>query len=129
MERIFKIVYDILMWMSRVSGLTYREINIIVFFIIVPLFFMHLIDRIRGKNYFKIGFAGIVLISLFFIENFEQFSSNLFDDCVVFLEWFDIVGWNYTEASVIVCILIPILTFISLVYLKRKLRKKKHNPV
>jgi len=36
MNEIFKLVYAFLKWISKITGFTYREINSIVYFIIVP---------------------------------------------------------------------------------------------
>lgn len=37
MEQLFKICVDILIWMAQQAGVTYEEMNIIVFVIVQPL--------------------------------------------------------------------------------------------
>lgn len=37
MEQLFKICVDILIWMAQQAGVTYEEMNIIVFVIVHPL--------------------------------------------------------------------------------------------
>lgn len=122
MDGVFDLVYQILKWFSDLSGFTYREINIIVYFIIVPFFFLHLIDRIVGKNYFKIGFSLVSIVSLLIIQDFESFSETMFDASVRFLKWFEIIGWNYTETSVIICVLFPLVLTVGLIYFGRAKR-------
>lgn len=124
MTTTFEIVRDFLIWLSRLTGLTYREINIIVYFMVIPLFYFDLIDKLLGKHYFKIGFSVVCILAIFLIPNFELFSSKLFDLSVVFLNWFDCVGWNYTVASVIICVFVPVLIYLVLLYFVRKKRKK-----
>jgi hypothetical protein len=116
MDTIFRIVYNILVWISNVTGLTYKEINIIVYFMVIPMVYLHLIDRIVKRNYLKIGF--LLLLAVFFIvvKSFEAFSVRLFDASVRFLLWFKAIGWNYTEASVIVCVVIPFIVLLILLF-------------
>ncbi|MDX2172408.1 MAG: hypothetical protein SFY56_04765 [Bacteroidota bacterium] len=124
MASIFEIVYKFLVWLSNVTGLTYREINIIVYYMIIPLFYFRLIDKLVGKHYFKIGFIIFWIIAIILIPNFEKFSFTFFDYSVVFLNWFDVIGWNYTVASVIICVFLPIIIYLVLLYLLRKKQKK-----
>ena len=46
MNFIFTVVYSVLRWMSDVTGLSYNEINIIVFYFCIPAIFLFLIDCI-----------------------------------------------------------------------------------
>ncbi len=124
MNSLFDIVYKFLLAIADITGFTYREINIIVYFFIIPLFYFHLIDKLRGKHYFKLGFTVLCCITCVLIPNFERFSSILFDHSVVFLNWFDIIGWNYIVASVIICVFFPILIYLALLYFVRKKQKK-----
>jgi len=116
MNTIFQIVYLILVWLSDLTGLSYRAINIVVYFIVIPLVYLHLIDNLLKKHYLKIGFSILVLILLLIINDFEVFSDRLFDLSVKFLLWFKVIGWNYTVASVIICVIIPLIAFLVLFY-------------
>jgi len=117
---IFQLVVFLLSWISEITGLSYKAVNIVVYFIFVPFIFLHLIDRLFKKHYLKIGFSILVLISILIIRDFEAFSRQLFDLSVRFLNWFDIIGWNYTVASVIICVIIPFILFIALFYFAYK---------
>jgi hypothetical protein len=116
MNTIFQIVYFLLVWLSDLTGLSYRAVNIVVYFIIIPFVYLHLADKLIKKHYLKIGFSILVLILLLIIKDFEIFSSQLFDLSVKFLLWFQIIGWNYTVASVIICVIIPLIAFFVLFY-------------
>jgi len=50
------------------------------------------------------------------INDFEKFSEWLFNYSAKFLNSFSYIGWNYVEASVIICVFIPIIVFSFLVY-------------
>lgn len=120
METVFKIVYDFLKWLEALTGFSYREINIIVYFIIIPAVFVYLIGKLlSSKIPFRL-FLGLLLIALVTIPNFEVFSIHAFDVAVDFLNWFDNIGLNYIEASVVICVLVPILIIIGLVVLKKR---------
>ena len=125
MDEIFQVVYKFLKWVSKISGLTYREINIIVFFIILPAIFIYLIGRILKRKSLIVIFGILILFSIIIIPDFEVFSSNLFDKSVNFLNWFDLVGLNYTQASVLICVIIPLLIIFLLIYLKKRKQTPK----
>ena len=129
MNEIFKVVYGILKWISKITGLTYHEINIVVYFIIVPAIFIYMLERISKTNYLKIGFGAIVLLTILIVSDFEKFSTLLFNKSVDFLNWFDVIGLNYIQASVVICVIIPIIILGLLMYLnKRKSLNKDIKP-
>jgi len=103
MNFVFTVVYSVLRWMSDVTGLSYNEINIIVFYFCIPAIFLFLIDRIIKRPVFAPSF--IILSALFFvfIPSFREFSDRLFALSVNFLLWFSVIGWSYTVASVVMC--------------------------
>lgn len=130
MDGVFKLVYEILKWLSDFTGFTYREMNIMVYFILIPFTFFVLIDKILGKHFFKIGFSIIVVLSLFLVGDFETFSNRLFDRSVHFLNWFEVLGWNYTQASVIICVFVPLFFFLLLLFIVKRYKEKtrRSNP-
>ena len=120
MNELFDIIYSLLKWLSRLTGLTYREVNIVVYFIIIPTLFIFLIGKIYKKKYLIIGFLVFVFVSLLIIPDFTLFSDKLFDVSVDFLNWFNHIGLNYVQASVVICVIIPILIVIILLFLNKK---------
>ncbi|WP_075340302.1 hypothetical protein [Tenacibaculum agarivorans] len=120
MDQVFDLVYKLLKWISAVSGFTYREINIIVYFIIIPSLFSFLLSKIFNQKYIVLGFLAFIALTVLLIPNFEIFSHYLFDYCVDFLNWFQHLGMNYIQASVVICVIIPTIIIGSLLYFKNK---------
>ena len=116
MNFIFRVIYLMLQAVSATTGLTYNEINIVVYYFLIPLPLLLLVDRIIKKYIFSLGFTLLWVMGLFSIPNFSRFSDNLFDASVVFLNSFGFIGWNYIVASVMVCVAAPALTFAVLFY-------------
>jgi len=54
---IFKIVANSLSFIGSKTGLTYNEINIIVYYFGIPFSWLCLLDIIFNFHYFKIAFA------------------------------------------------------------------------
>ncbi|WP_299253757.1 hypothetical protein [uncultured Lacinutrix sp.] len=115
MKKLFEITYEILMFLSRTTGFSYKEINIIVWFILIPFSWAFLIDKIYKFNYIKIISIIVISLTLLFINDFTVFSNWLFDISADFLRSFDSVGSNYTASSVIICVFIPIVIYFLLI--------------
>ncbi|WP_040280881.1 hypothetical protein [Psychroserpens damuponensis] len=111
MKKIFELTYEFLMLLSKLTGFSYKEINIIVWFILIPLSWTFLIDKIKGKHYFKVGFSGVIILLLIGIKDFSEFSNQLFDISADFLRGFNLVGMDYTAASVVICLLVPLVVY------------------
>ncbi|WP_055446408.1 hypothetical protein [Lacinutrix mariniflava] len=124
MKKLFEITYEILMFLSRVTSFSYKEINIIVWFLLIPLSWAFLIDKIYKFNYIKIISIITIAITLLFIKDFTLFSNWLFDISADFLRSFDFIGSNYVMSSVIICVLIPIVIYFVLI---KKAFFLKHN--
>jgi len=109
------LVYYFLMFLSRVTGFSYKEVNIIIWFIIIPFSWAYLVDKIIKKHIFKSVILLAMLMLLFFIDSFSNFCNWLFDASADFLRSFDKFGSNYTNTSVIICIFIPIVVYVVLI--------------
>lgn len=123
MEYLFKLVYDSLKFLERTTGLSYEEINIIIWFIAIPLSWAYLLDKIVGKHYLKITFVLFIIISLLIIDDFTLKCEMFFYKSVDFLNAFNSLGSNYKSTSVIICLFIPILIYFILfqkAFVKRK---------
>jgi hypothetical protein len=101
---------------SLLTGLTYKEINIVVYYILIPLVYLALADKIFKGHWLKTCFLFLVVIFILSIKNFEEFSCWLFDQSVMFLLSFSVIGWDYIAASVIICAVIPGVLFLVLSY-------------
>ena len=123
MDTLFKITYDILKFLETITGFSYREINIIIWFFIIPFSWAILLDILSKKHYFKMGSIAIISTTLLLINDFKSFCNWLFDKSVDFLNVFNAVGSNYIASSVIICVFIPLVIYALLirkVVLKRR---------
>ena len=99
-------------------GITYNEINIIVYYLLIPLTWTIMFD-------FYIG-TPITTYALIFIwfgikigtwGRFREWSDWAFMRSVDFLNYFNRWGGNYVLNSVIICVLVPILIYVGLILL------------
>ena len=88
MNKIFIIVKDFLIALASISGFSYKAINIIVFYYIIPFIFVLFIDQIYKIHYFKISFILVLTILTILINDFEKFSIWLFKKSENFLNSF-----------------------------------------
>ena len=115
MREIFNLVYKTLMFIATITGFTYKEVNIIIWFILIPFIWCFLIDKIVKGHYFKVSFLIVVICFLILIEDFNQFSNTLFHQSAEFLRSFNIIGSDYIASSVLICVFVPILIFTILI--------------
>ena len=117
---IFNLVADGLLYIGRKTRLTYNEINIIVYFFIIPFSWLILLDIIFHFHVLKIAFLFYCLGFRMGCRNFKEQSDWLFDKSVSFLCYFDKFGSNYTKSSVLICVSVPILIYVALFVIDRK---------
>ena len=116
MNTVFRIVYLMLKWTSTITGLSYNEINIVVYYFFLPAILLLLVDRINKRYILTPLLVTIWALLLLSVPNFSRFSDRAFDASVVFLNGFSVIGWNYIVASVMVCVVAPALAFAVLFY-------------
>ncbi len=114
---IFKIVAEGLALIGEKTGLTYNEINIIVYYCCIPFSWLALLDVIFGFHYFKLAFAIFTLGFILGCRNFRTYSDWLFDRSVSFLNYFNKYGSNYVASSVWICVAVPIAIYVILLCL------------
>lgn len=114
---IFKIVERALRLIGHKTGFTYNEVNIIVYFFLIPLSWCVLLDLIFHFHYLKIAFVVFTLGFMVGCRNFRKYSDWLFLKSVAFLDYFNRFGSNYTATSVWLCVSLPILIYGLLIYL------------
>ena len=112
MDFIFIIIRDLLIRLSSITKLSYNEVNIVVYYYVLPFFYFCIIDYKIETHLLKIPFIILSLLSIIVIKDFKVFSDSLFNKSVKFLRFFKIVGWNYVVSSVIICIIVPIILLI-----------------
>ena len=107
MRLVFILVRDLLIYFSKLTNRSYNEINIIIYYYIIPFIYLVLIDYKLDTHILKTSFLILGLISIMLIKDFNYFSDQLFIKSVKFLQIFEVVGWNYVVSSVIICVIIP----------------------
>lgn len=115
---IFRKVADVLIYGASVMDITYNEINIIVYYLLIPLTWTIMLDFFIGTP--------IITYALIFIwfgikigtwGRFHEWSDWAFMRSVDLLYFFNRWGGNYVLNSVIICVLVPILIYIGLILL------------
>jgi len=114
---IFKIVASSLLIIGRKIGLTYTEINIIVYYFGIPFSWLSLLDEILNFHYLKIAFVIFTLGFIVGCRNFKTYSDWLFKESVSFLKYFNRYGSNYVTSSVWICVSLPIAIYTILIFM------------
>lgn len=115
MRELFNIVAQSLLGISAMTGLTYNEINIIVYYFAIPMMFFVMADKIIKKHILKISLS-MLSLPVLALTDFKKFSDWLFAVSVDFLNLFEAIGWNYTVSSVTICVFVPAVVFMVLFY-------------
>lgn len=117
-KRIFRWVADGLLWIARRTGMTYNEVNILVYYLLIPLSWTIMFDVLIG--------AGVTTTALLLVwlgiyigarHNFREWCDRTFKKSVDFLNLFNRWGGNYVLNSVIICVLTPLIVYGVLAYL------------
>ena len=110
-RQIFNRTAGLLLMISRRTGRTYNEINIIAYYFLIPFSWCVLLDLILDFHYFKVLSAGICIGFYVACRDFRTFSDSLFEKSVGFLNWFNRWGSNYIATSVWICVVVPLLVY------------------
>ena len=113
----FNLVAQFLHQLAKLTNLTYNQINIIVYFAIIPLSWFLLLDLYFSGCYFTFGFVLFLIGFKVGCKNSREYSDELFVKSVHFLNYFNRFGSNYYKSSVWICVLLPILIYILLITL------------
>jgi hypothetical protein len=123
MSLIFQLVAGVLALIADLTGYTYNEVNIIVYYIIIPLSWTVLFDKIFKFHYTKIAYSLVILGTLLIINNFTDFSDWLFEKSADFLFGLG----DYVLASVFVCVFLIIIVYGVLIYFAYYYKKTSLN--
>ena len=119
---VFALVAGLEHLIARLTGATYNEVNNIVYYLLIPLSWAAMIDYIA-----RLPFLSLLIITtwiIFLWKNTMIFRNRCdwaFMKSVDFLLWFKRIGWSYVVSSVIICVVIPILIYVELIYAVQKL--------
>lgn len=116
--RLFQITAKILSELARRTKLTYNEINILIYYLIIPLSWTILLDILIGLPVTTIIFIFVWGILFMKVRNrFREWCDWLFRKSYDFLMYFNRYGSNYILSSVIFCIVVPVIIYIGLIML------------
>lgn len=114
---VFAVVAGIEHAIARLTGLTYNEVNIIVYYLLIPLSWAAMIDYIAGLPFLSPMYTMAWIIFLWKDPmKFRDRCDWAFMKSVDFLLLFKRIGWNYVISSVIICVVVPLLIYIELIY-------------
>jgi hypothetical protein len=115
---IFRKVADALIYGASAMDITYNEINIIVYYLLIPLTWTIMLDFFIGTPVTSYALIFIWFgIKIGTWGRFREWSDWAFMCSVDFLNYFNCWGGNYVLNSVIICVLVPILIYIGLALL------------
>ncbi len=126
MQTVFNWVYHAFKWIESSTGLSYHEVNILVYYFIVPTLFIGLIAYVAKRKYLLAYWLLTITVLLVLLPDFSTFATWLFRLSESFLNSFDVIGLNYVQASVLICVFIPLLLLLYLAWtISQKKRIKK----
>ena len=138
---IFGLVAAVLYVMAKLVGISYKEMNIFVYYFAIPITWCRMLDSIFGtiiqypsyteEEIISLGCVRYVAIPVFTVlwcvlwvfiiyynrHGFRAWCERAFDNSVKFLLWFKVLGWNYYVSSVIICVVVPVFVYCGLIYL------------
>lgn len=102
---------------AKITGSTYNEVNIVVYYLLLPLSWGVMADYITTMPLLTPMF--LFAWSIFLWKDPMKFRDRCdwaFMKSVDFLLWFKKIGWNYIISSVIICVLVPLLIYFELIF-------------
>ena len=114
---IFAVVAGLEHIIAKLTGTTYNEVNIIVYYLLIPLSWTAMVDYITMTPFITPMY--IIAWVIFLWKDQMKFRDRCdwaFDRSVDFLLWFKKIGWNYVVSSVIICVVVPVLIYVELIW-------------
>ena len=114
---IFLIVAKSLYRIAELTKLSYNQINVLVYFFILPFLYLAILDHHFDFHYLKAAAAFTFLGFFIGCRNFAAYSDWLFAQSVKFLQFFKRYGMSYESASIWFCVVLPILLLLALLWI------------
>lgn len=108
---IFGAVAGILYLIAKVTGLSYNQINIIVYYGVIPFTWCWMLDSIFGFHFLKIVYALFCVAVILSVKDFRRFCDRMFNKSVDFLNYFDRWGSDYYLSSMVICVVVPVIIY------------------
>ena len=119
---IFAVVAGLEHIIAKLTGATYNEVNIIVYYLLIPLSWAVMVDYITKLPFLTPMYLLAWAIVLWKDPmKFRDRCDWAFMKSVDFLLWFKRIGWNYIVSSVIICVVVPVFIYIELIYYVRNI--------
>lgn len=117
-QRVFALVANSLLTIGKMTGLTYNEVNILVYYLLIPLSWTAMFDCWIGTPMTSAALL-LVWVGIFIgtRHTFGLWCDRAFLASVDFLNWFNRWGGNYVLNSVIICVLLPLLVYGFLIWI------------
>lgn len=117
-NQIFNAVASSLMWVASMTHSTYNEVNVLLYYLVIPLTWMVMLDIWLGYPATTVGLT-VIWIALFICHgrSFGKWCDRVFMRSVDFLNWFNRLGGNYVLNSVVICVALPIAVYFFLMWL------------
>ena len=122
----FAVVAIALEWMAKKVHITYNEINVIVYYWLIPMSWTLLLDYKLDAKITVMG--NQIYFPVLTVMQFSAWVGILLANCMFFSKWCDYVfrvsqgflcifnrwGGNYVLNSVVICVVIPLIIYILL---------------
>ena len=117
-QTVFNAVAIFLNKTAQKLGFTYNQINIIVYYLLIPLSWTIMFDCWIGLP-ITTAILTCIWVGIFIATHnyFKEWCDWAFKDSVDFLNYFNKWGGNYILNSVITCVSIPTLIYVGLICL------------
>lgn len=109
--KIFRWVANTLMKIASKTGLTYNEVNILVYYLLIPLTWTIMLDIILRipitTPLLLLTWVGLIIVTR---GRFRQWCDKIFVLSQQFIKFFG----EYVKYSVVICVIVPITIYVIL---------------
>lgn len=119
---VFNFVAKWLHKITSLTGFTYNEINILIYYFVIPFTWLVLLYVIFHSHILKIAFVIFCFGFYTGCRDFKNYSDWLFNKSVNFLNSFNKFGSNYYASSDWICVTLPILIYVLLIFIIIKIQ-------
>ena len=113
MKQLFVLTRDFLLEIASYTGLSYNEVNVFVWYVLIPFTWAILFDLIFGKHFAKTIVGGLGLIAIAVVK-FTGSADLIFEQSAKCLLASN-VGGSYVNASVVICLFVPIIVYLVMI--------------
>ncbi len=110
-NKVFNFVANSLSFIGRSTRLSYNQVNIVVYYFIIPFSWLCLLDVFFNFHYLKITVSIFTIGFIVGCRNFNSYSDWLFYKSLIFLNYFNKYGSSYVKSSVLICVFLPIIVY------------------